>query len=140
MELQKCYEERKLRKGRPKLKWAQDALKAAYSRIDVAEKSFKAGVYEFAFVSAYTAMFHGMRAVLFRDGIIEKSHYCMIRYFLDRYSTKVEKKYIYLMDEYRERRHAVLYSMDSIRVSEEEAAEAIENARQFLHIVENLLE
>ncbi len=94
-EVKRCFEERKLRRGNPKKSWVSSSIALAYSKIDIAERSFKAGVYEFAFISAYTAMFHAMRALLFRDGIIEKSHYCMIRYVLDKYGDKVEKRYIW---------------------------------------------
>ncbi len=98
------------------------------------------GVYEYSFISAYTAMFHASRALLFRDGVIEKSHYCMIRYLLDKYGTRIEKRFLWLLDEYREKRHELLYGLSLQKITNELAKEALENARQFLELVEELLE
>ncbi len=44
------------------------------------------------------------------------------------------------IDEYREKRHEILYGMNVKEVSQEEAEEAIEIAKEFVEKVEDLLE
>ncbi len=139
-ELIKCFEERKLRREKPKPTWVQQSMAIAHKKLSEAERALSLGVYEYSLIGAYTAMFHASRALLFRDGIIEKSHYCMIRYLLDRYGTKIEKRFLWLLDEYRERRHELLYGLSPQKITEELAREALETAKQFLEVVENLLE
>ncbi len=39
-----------------------------------------AGAYNSAISAGYMAMFHSARALLFRDGLREKSHFCVARY------------------------------------------------------------
>ena len=64
-----------------------------------------------AISSAYLAVFHSARAVLFRDGVREKSHYC-IGLYLQKYVEEgtLEEEWPMLFDRIRSVRHADQYS------------------------------
>jgi len=61
-------------------KKARDSLHTAHENLDEAEEALKNGILRAATSSRYGAIFQGARAVLFRDGIREKSHFCLELY------------------------------------------------------------
>jgi uncharacterized protein (UPF0332 family) len=80
-------------------------------------------------MSSYLAMFHSARALLFFDGIREKSHYCIARYLEEKNAKKelLEIKWIELLDYYRDMRHDDQYSI-SCFVTNKEAEKAFKSA------------
>jgi len=66
-------------------------------------------------------MFHSARAVLFRDGRREKSHFCIARYLEEMYvkKGKLEREWIDLLDRLREMRHADQYDISYFATREE---------------------
>ncbi len=141
MSLERCFEERKLRKIRPDILKARKSLEVAESKLSKAEELAKAGFEDVALVTAYASMFHSGRALLFRDGIVEKSHYCLIQYLKEKYvkTGKIENEVITMMDSFRHERHDVLYSLEGIKVRTNESKEAIETARKLLSAVKKIL-
>ena len=67
-------------------------------------------MYDLAVVSVYTAMFHAARAILFRDGIKERSHICVVTYIKEKYPHLSE--YANTLDSYRKSRHTMLYGLE----------------------------
>ena len=63
-------------------------------------------------------MFHAGRALLFRDGIQEKSHYCLLVYLKEKYTGRISAGILSSMDAYREERHEVLYSLEKTKISQ----------------------
>jgi uncharacterized protein (UPF0332 family) len=53
------------------------------AKLEHAGKAYENGLYDASLVLAYTSMFHAACALLFRDGIVEKSHVCLIEYLRD---------------------------------------------------------
>ena len=94
------------------------------------------GMYDLAIVSAYTSMFHATRSLLFRDGVKERSHVCVILYVRERYPEMHE--YSRIMDMYRRERHTMLYGID-VGLMEEDAREGIELAKEFIEAVKKIL-
>lgn len=97
-----------------------------------------AGLFRWAFIAAYTSMFHAGRAILYRDGVKERSHYCIYVYLREKYSGKIEAKYFSELDLLREQRHRTMYGDNEVRlkdVEKEEAEDAVKTARGFLEIV-----
>ena len=82
-------------------------------------------------------MFHASRAVLFRDGFREKSHYCIARYLEALYKGKLSKKWIDLLDYYRDLRHSGQYSTDFI-ADRQEAEACLKAASEFVVAIEKL--
>ena len=64
----------------------ENSLQLAGQYILKAKKIFKAGVFDIAFTTAYTSMFHTARALLYRKGLKERSHYCLIAFLLTEYA------------------------------------------------------
>lgn len=92
----------------------------------------KHGFYSEAIIAAYTAMFQSARALLFKDGIFEKSHYCVIEYLKEHYVKKhlLPSDYLYAIDLYRTQRHEVLYGLDEI---------SYEKAKKFIRTVSKVI-
>lgn len=77
---------------------------------------------------SYTAMFHSARALLFKDGIKERSHLCIVSYIRETYPRL--RSLSNQLDAYRRNRHNTLYALDFL-ISDHEAQQAIEDAQQF---------
>ena len=139
--MDRCFEERKLRKDRPDILKAHKSVSVAESKLKEAEDLAKAGFASASLLSAYSSMFHSGRALLFRDGVVEKSHYCLIAYLREKYSKagKLDDGTITVMDAFRAERHDVLYSLEGISVRSDDTKTAIEAAKRLLQEVKRLL-
>lgn len=108
--------------------------------IDEAEKSLSGGALKVSLYAAYMAMFHAARAVLYRDGMREKSHFCLARYLEAEYAEKgrLESEWIKLLDFQRESRHSTQYDI-SFSATEADDIKAIETTKNFVKRIELLL-
>jgi len=77
---------------------------------------------------SYTAMFHSARALLFKDGIKERSHICIVSYIREKYPEL--RRLSNQLDAYRRNRHNTLYALDFL-ISDNEAKQSIEDSEQF---------
>jgi uncharacterized protein (UPF0332 family) len=93
-----------------------------------------------AVIALYSAMFHCARALLYRDGIKEKSHYAVARYLEYEYVEKgiIDRKYVLVLDILRDYRHESLYSLFTADV-DTDLKEYIESCRQFTGIVKAII-
>ena len=92
-----------------------------------------------ALSSAYLAVFHSARAILFRDGVREKSHYC-IGLCLQKYVEEgiLEEEWPMLFDRVRSLRHADQYSFQG-KPAKEEVQAGIDLAERFIERMQRLL-
>lgn len=136
-----CIEKGLLRKIPASEDNAVRSISKAESWLKEAKKSFQGEAYDSSVLSAYLAMFHSARAILFFDGYREKSHACVARYLDEQYVSKkkLEKKWVELLDHHREIRHDDQYDL-SFYSSEEEAKEALESAGLFLQRMKDMLD
>lgn len=134
-----CFERGLLRKVEPSRTKSEQSLLQARDWLYEAEKNLEAEAYRSALSSAYLAVFHSARAVLFRDGVREKSHYC-IGLYLQRYveENALEAEWPMLFDRIRSVRHADQYSFQAKPTAEEVQA-GIDLAGRFLDRMERLL-
>jgi len=141
MNIEECFEKRLLRNAPPDRLKSRKALEMSERAMKQAEKLMEHEFYEQAILYSYTAMFQGARALLFKDGIIEKSHYCVIEYLKKNYvqSGKLNQSHIHWLDTYRIERHETLYGLESISVNEKDASNAITSARTFLDAIRRLI-
>ena len=137
MNLDECFEKNLLKKARPSKRKMESSLKTAKHHLENAKKVFKMEIYDLAFISSYNAMFHSARAVLFNDGIIERSHVCIVEYL--RNKKMFPQRHVNLLDMYRVKRHATQYGLE-VSIRKKEAKMSIENAEEFIHAVEKLFE
>jgi uncharacterized protein (UPF0332 family) len=139
--LEECFERRQLRSTSPDLLKSAKSVATAEEKLNEAEQLSRAGFRKAAIVMAYAAMFHAGRALLFKDGIVEKSHYCLVQYLNEKYvkTGKLENRLITIMDSFREERHDVMYGLERLTVKEGEEKTAIENAKELIEVVKKLL-
>ena len=74
-----------------------------------------------AVISLYNAYFHTARSILFKDGIKERSHYCIARYVEDEYANKkrINAKFLNGFETVMSLRHNVQYSTEKISIDED---------------------
>ncbi len=103
------------------------------------EMNINAGAYNSAIASAYNAMFHAARTVLYALGYREKSHYCVAR-FLDSLVEKglLEEKWVNMLDRARNVRHADQYNIDFVS-TKEDAEAMMEMANSFIERMKELV-
>jgi uncharacterized protein (UPF0332 family) len=119
---------------------AEEELKAAAEWLGEAGKNMQVTAYKSAIISAYNAMFHAGRAILIRDGVRERSHFCVARYLEDFYAKKgaLEKKWVELLDFYREMRHEDQYAATFV-ATEKDAKGALAAAKEFTERMKTLM-
>lgn len=141
MSIEQCFEDGKLRRERPDLLKAMKSLSIGEAKLKESEELAKAGFKTASLIAAYASMFHAGRALLFKDGIVEKSHYCLITYLREKYAKtgKMDSGVLTVMDAFREERHDLMYSLEEIKVREDETRIAIENAKKMLENVRKLV-
>jgi len=139
-DLKTCLEKGLLRKVPPSKEKALQSLEKAKKWLRDSEKAIKGGAFDSSVISSYLAMFHSARSILFYDGYREKSHACIARYLEEKYAkTKLlEKKWIELLDYYRDLRHEDQYDLRFF-ITSEEAKKALKCASEFTERMERLL-
>ena len=141
-ELENCFEKGQLVKKAGDLKKATASLKISREHIGDAKVHQDNKLYNWALIAAYTSMFHAARALLFRDGIKERSHFCLCVYVKENYKGQIELKYLNELDILREQRHRILYGdrdIETKEIQEEEADSAIKMADGFLESVKKII-
>ena len=135
-----CFRFGLLRRTEPSRSKSDQSLLSAREWLSEAKKNLEAEALRSALSSAYLAVFHSARAVLFRDGVREKSHYC-IGLYLQRYVEEgsLEADWPMLFDRIRSVRHADQYSFMA-RPTDEEVQAGIDLAERFIERMERLIE
>lgn len=111
------------------------SLQIAQKFISRAEANAGIKMWDVAFLMAYTSMFHSARALLFKNGLKERSHQAMISALKELYSKNKELTGILnILNSYKVSRHAIQY--DGGTCSETDGREAINDAKKFLEITE----
>ncbi len=85
-------------------------------------------------------MFHAARSILFRDGIIEKSHVCLVEYLRQEYSRKglISEGFVNSLDRMRIDRHEAIYGLET-SVTKDQANHAISQCREFIEAARKLI-
>ena len=90
--------------------------------------------FDISFLLSYTAMFHAARALLFKAGYKERSHFGMIAALKEIYNKDSEmSECLNVLDTYRLARHSVQYSGELS--NELDAIQSIKDAKKFIKIV-----
>jgi len=120
--ISECLEAGLLKRMPPDRKRALASLQMAEHKLGLAEKELESGIFENAVVTAYSSMFHSARALLFKDGLKERSHYAIFVYVDEKYSNRLERRYLNEFNFLRLERHELLYGID--KTAETKAADA----------------
>lgn len=136
MKLKDCFEKGFLRRS----KLAEDVVEKEIfnteRHLQNANQCIEQKMYDLAIVSVYTAMFHAARAILYRDGIKERGHVCLIQYIKKEYPEL--NNYAKILDNYRRNRHIMLYGID-VEMMVEDATIGIDLAKEFIEAVKKEL-
>lgn len=141
-ETDECFKKGQLKKSFPEPEKARASLKLAKSNLDDARSQYENKLYNWALIASYASMFHSARALLFRDGVKERSHFCLCAYVREKYHGIIELKYLNELNILREQRHRIFYGDEDVVVKgvhETEADSAIKIAEGFLQAVEKLV-
>lgn len=130
MSLDQLFEEGLLKLIPPSPERVRKSLQVSQKYLEEARKSLDAGANDLSVIGAYSSIFHAARAILFNDGVAEKSHFAIHDYLLERHPN-LGKESINSFDLHRKLRHSVAYGLDS-EIGEEDAQEAINFAQDFL--------
>ena len=136
-----CMKKGLLRKTDPSGVKARKSLEASLKWLEEALRSLEGEALRSSLLSAYMAVFHAARAILFLDGYREKSHACIARYLEEKYVKQglLESKWVEMLDHFREVRHADQYSFNFF-TSGEEAENTLSESREFVSRMKKLLE
>jgi uncharacterized protein (UPF0332 family) len=135
--LNDCFELGYLKMMTPNKASADRSIMLSLKKLDAAEIILAQGVFDISLITSYTAMFHAARAVLFRDGVKERSHECIPVYIAGKYPEL--RSYANLLDSYRTFRHEAIYGLDMV-VTKADAETALLEARGFLERMKSLIE
>ncbi len=138
IDLEDCLAKGLIRKHIPSKEQAIASLNKAGILLMEAKADLEDERFNSATVIAYLSILTASRAVLFRDGYRERGHACVTRYLEAKYSDKISKDYISLLDHYRETRHDVQYEADYFAEAED-SEQIVEFAEKFVELVEKLL-
>lgn len=135
-----CLEKGLLRKTVPSKTKAKKSLEASRKWLEEADRNIQSHALKSCLLSAYLAIFHAARSILFLDGYREKSHACIARYLEEKYVQEglLEPEWVELFDHFRELRHTDQYSFNFFS-STDESKNAIEKSEEFVSRMEKLL-
>ena len=116
-EVDKCFEKGLLRKTVKSRKMALQDIKQAefflHESLDLIELKKK----EMASIAMYHVVFHAARALLYLNGVKERSHYCLQMYLEEKYikNKKLDSSDLSLFDLLRGLRQEVQYNVTKIK-------------------------
>jgi len=140
MNIEQCVEKGLLVEIAKDLQKAKASVDTARHKLDLAIKEREHRIWEGAILSGYTSMFHAARALLFKDGYKERSHYAVGVYVKEKYANRIEMKYLTQFESVRLQRHEVLYGLErDFELDEREAKDSVEMAAGFLEAVEKII-
>lgn len=135
-----CFHKRLLRRVQPDPLKVAKAVEMAEAKNRRAVELFEKDFFEESIVTSYTSMFHAARALLFHDGVIEKSHACVVAYLREHYTSRLGQHMINWLDTYRLERHESFYGLEKSTIDENEAKDALEKSEKFLESVQLILQ
>ncbi len=139
MKVEDLFKKRLLRKITPNLEKTKNSLKIAENKIQEAKELFQSEFFNQVIISVYTCMFHSARALLYKKGVQEKSHFAVYEYLNEKYNHLISRELLNSFENYRNERHEALYGFD-YEAKREDAESAIEDSEQFLIKVKEILE
>lgn len=141
--IDECFERRNLKKTNPSVQKAKASLTIAENNLKDAKTHLDNNMYNWALIASYASMFHSGRALLFKDGVKEKSHFCLAIYVKEKYKGIIESKYLNELNILREQRHMIFYGDEEMNVKEAqevEADSAVNLAEGFLDSVKKIIQ
>jgi len=139
MDLDDCFKEGLLKIEAPDKRKSVKSIEMARYKLSRAKKLLLVGILDETITSSYAAMFHAARALLFKDGIREKSHYALFLYIKEKYSGRIEKRFINELNSLRLERHEISYGLEKPSIDEQEAKEIVKTTEEFIEVIERII-
>ena len=130
MNIKELIEQRLLRKIPPDPDKVKKSIEIAETFLNDANDLNKQKKHRLTILAAYTAMFHAARAILYRDGIQEKSHYAIYVYLKEKYEHELEDS-LFELNAAREQRHQGTYGLD-YEFDKSDAEHIVSEAKKFI--------
>jgi len=115
------------------------SLEISDIKLEEARKALNLKIFEYVILGSYMAMFHSARALLYKDGIQEKSHFALFIYLKEKYKDQIPINILNLLNIHRTERHEAMYGLE-YRPTEEDALTAVEDAKIFVKEVKKAIE
>lgn len=138
MKIERLIEKKLLKKESPDIEKSRQSIKVAQTKLDNAKKSVESDLYESAIIFSYMAMFHAARAILFKEGYTEKSHFAVVEYLKERHSRTIGTTLISRLNTLKTQRHEGLYGLEA-DFTKEDAELAVKHAKEFLQKIKALI-
>ena len=134
MNIEECFLKGLLLKTRPDQEKANKSMETAEHKLSLSKKEFNAEIYEGSIINSYASMFHSARAILFREGVKERSHYGIYIYLKEKHEEGLGNALLNEFSALRLQRHEVLYgfSEDQESITKDEAESVLSAAESFL--------
>lgn len=129
--IEELFKQGLLKKEAPSKEKAAKSIEKAVEYLEFAKKNLEMGLFVAAVTLAYNSMFHAARAIAFKNGITERSHFALIQYLIEKHGKEINRGMLNKLDFYRKIRHSLSYGLDS-KSNEEQAENAVEFAEEFL--------
>ena len=122
------------------MNYSKQSIKQAEHFLTESNELIDHNIKDMAFIALYNASFHAARALLFKDGIKERSHYCVNKYIEEKYQEKelITLRQAIILDSLREKRNVVQYSIEQPEITENldeiynEVEEFIERVKEII--------
>ena len=155
--LRECFHPKE---GKPNLRKVPASIEQARQHIDKAQRNLRAmkimfdnGLFDWAIICGYYAMYHSVLAALFKIGIRATAHYCAIAAFKKFYvergkvapeyinyikkAKQLEQKYAETLEKAQEERVVEQYGVEIL--TNDDAEWIIEDAKDFVLKIEEVL-
>lgn len=138
--LKECFEKGLLKKTAKQQDLAVKDVKQSEFFLKEADELLEINKKVMAAIALYNAYFHCARALLFKDGVKERSHYCIARYVEEEYvkAKKLNIKFLNGFETMMSIRHNAQYSTEEIEI-EEDIEELYNLCEEFITAVGKLL-
>lgn len=141
-ELDNCFKRKLLIKTKPDKELARKSIRQANHFLKKVNKYLSLEDAETVSIHLYYAYFHAVRALLFKDGIKERSHYCTLVYLEYIYSKnkKISEEELNILRALKESRQEIQYGLvlDNT-LPLESLKEYSQKCKDFIRKIEDLL-
>ena len=110
-EVNDCFKKKLLIKSKPSKELAKKSIRQAKHFLDKTKTYFQLEDAETISIYLYYSFFHAARALLFKDGIKERSHYCALVYIEFTYvkNKQISENYLHVIRALKESRQEIQY-------------------------------
>lgn len=135
-ELARLLNERKIMKAQISEDMVLKEIETAQTDLQDAQDSLQNNKFKWATIQSYYSMFHSVRALLFKKGYREKSHYALLLAIRELYSMELEPSLVSRFEEGMGLRQEADYGL---KFSETGALDTIDGAEKLLSKAKEIL-